>query len=98
MPYLQPQMVSPEAPPGRRGMYYAYILQSLKTNGYYFGSSSDVFARLDERNRGCCYTTSRTKPWKLAWYAAFETRRKAEEFERYLKTGSGYAFSRKRLL
>ena len=79
-------------------MHYAYIVQSLKTNGYYFGSSTNPVARLEEHNRGCCHTTSPIRPWKLVWYGAFESKKKAEDFERYLKTGSGYAFSRKRLI
>lgn len=32
------------------------------------------------------------------WYGAFENERKAKDFERYLKTGSGKAFAYKRLL
>jgi hypothetical protein len=34
----------------------------------------------------------------LAWYAAFENEQLARSFEAYLKTASGKAFARKRLL
>jgi putative endonuclease len=36
-------------------------------------------------------------PWRLVTYVAFSDRAKAEEFERYLKSGSGHAFANKRL-
>jgi len=34
---------------------------------------------------------------RLATYIAFSNRMKAEAFERYLKSGSGHAFAKKRL-
>ncbi len=35
-------------------------------------------------------------PWELIFYTAFDRRKDAFAFERYLKTGSGIAFSNKR--
>jgi len=35
---------------------------------------------------------------KLVFYAAFETKKKALDFEKYLKTNSGFAFRNKRLI
>ncbi len=37
-------------------------------------------------------------PWKLVWYSAFEIKKMAKDFEKYLKSGSGKAFAYKRLL
>ncbi len=34
--------------------------------------------------------------YQLEWYCAFQTRDQAVAFEKYLKTGSGIAFMRKR--
>ena len=34
-------------------------------------------------------------PWKLVFYAAFESLELAQDFEQYLKTGSGHAFTKK---
>jgi hypothetical protein len=34
-------------------------------------------------------------PWKVKFYAAFETLELAQAFERYLKSGSGHAFGKK---
>ncbi len=80
-------------------MYYAYILQSINSlNQYYYGSSEDVFSRLESHNKGQSYHTSKYKPWKLLFYAGFETKELAEDFEKYLKTASGRAFLRKRLI
>jgi hypothetical protein len=36
-------------------------------------------------------------PWKLVTYVAFSDIEKARAFERYLKSGSGHAFAKKRL-
>ena len=41
--------------------------------------------------------TSKYRPWKVVMYLCFEDERRAAEFERYLKTGSGQAFANKRL-
>jgi putative endonuclease len=40
---------------------------------------------------------ARNAPWRLVTYVAFSDEQKAESFERYLKSGSGHAFVRKRL-
>jgi predicted GIY-YIG superfamily endonuclease len=34
--------------------------------------------------------------YQLEWYCAFQTEKQAINFERYLKTGSGIAFMKKR--
>jgi hypothetical protein len=41
--------------------------------------------------------TAKFKPWKLVWYCAFPDKLKALAFEKYLKSHSGRAFSKKRL-
>ena len=41
--------------------------------------------------------TAKFRPLKLTTYVAFTDPAKAEAFERYLKSGSGHAFARKRL-
>jgi len=37
-------------------------------------------------------------PWTLVWYCGFPTKKQAEDFELYLKSGSGKAFAYKRLV
>jgi putative endonuclease len=79
-------------------MYYVYVLQSEHYDQYYFGSTKDLMARLAAHNKGQNYHTSKYKPWKIIWYGAFQSKTTALNFEKYLKTASGKAFLRKRLL
>ncbi|HZL78795.1 MAG TPA: GIY-YIG nuclease family protein [Candidatus Limnocylindrales bacterium] len=79
-------------------MFYAYVLQSIADpKELYRGHSSDLRQRLAEHNAGKCRHTSKFFPWKLKFYAAFETVELAPQFERYLKTGSGHAFAHRHL-
>ncbi len=80
-------------------MFYAYILQSLSSpDQLYHGHSSDLKQRLSDHNSGKCQHTSKSIPWKVRFYAAFETLERAQRFERYLKSGSGHAFAKRHLL
>ena len=77
-------------------MFYTYILESLADSTMrYIGHTSDVVRRLSEHNEGKSGFTKKYKPWKLKFYAAFETRIQAEHFEQYLKSGSGHAFAKR---
>ena len=79
-------------------MYYVYLIESLSAHGQrYVGLTDDLKQRLQEHNEGKSSYTSKSTPWKLTTYIAFTNRQKAEAFERYLKSGSGHAFPRKRL-
>jgi len=79
-------------------MFYAYILQSINHPAQlYRGQTSDLKQRLAEHNAGKCIQTSKYTPWKIRFYAAFETSALARKFEQYLKSGSGHAFSKRRL-
>ena len=79
-------------------MYYVYLIESLCADGErYFGMTSDLKQRLEQHNAEKSSHTSKFRPWKLTTYVAFTDRAKAEAFERYLKSGSGHAFARKRL-
>jgi predicted GIY-YIG superfamily endonuclease len=79
-------------------MYYTYILKSSKLGILYTGYTSDLRKRLQEHNSGKSFSTKPYIPWKLVFYASFETERLAKGFELYLKSGSGKAFANKRLL
>ena len=64
-----------------------------------------AFRRCDHRSQTASASTQSRKsshttkfsPWKLITCVAFTNQAKAEVFERYLKSGSGHAFVRKRL-
>ena len=79
-------------------MHYVYLLQSEAVpDQRYVGVTSDLRRRLAEHDAGKSAHTSKFIPWKLVTYIAFSDEQKAEMFERYLKSGSGHAFARKRL-
>jgi predicted GIY-YIG superfamily endonuclease len=80
-------------------MHYAYILQSIwHPERFYFGSTSNLKNRFAVHNAGGNTSTRPFVPWKIAWYGGFPSKKIAMEFERYLKTASGKAFARKRLV
>lgn len=62
------------------------------------GFTEDLKTRFRDHNLGKSKHTAKYAPWELVSYHAFADKRKAQEFEHYLKTGSGKAFARKRLL
>ncbi|MEW6610463.1 MAG: GIY-YIG nuclease family protein [Patescibacteria group bacterium] len=66
-------------------MFYVYILQSISTRELYDGYTEDLQNRLHEHNRGLSYTTRHGKPWKLAYYEAYASKRDAMNRERQLK-------------
>ncbi len=79
-------------------MRYVYMLQSEEGEGQrYIGVTSDLKKRIADHNSGKSAHTSKYAPWKLITYIAFSDGGKAETFERYLKSGSGHAFAKKRL-
>ncbi len=79
-------------------MKYVYILQSESdTERFYTGITNDLKARLAAHNGGHVPHTSKYQPWKIKTYIAFADTDQAVEFEKYLKSGSGRAFAKKRL-
>ena len=80
-------------------MHYVYIIVSLpQPKRYYVGMTDQVSRRLIQHNEGNVKSTAGFKPWRLRTAICFSTKDRAVEFERYLKTGSGIAFLRKRFL
>ena len=79
-------------------MRYVYILESLaEADRFYVGVTGDLKARLKKHNSGGVPHTSKFAPWRIKTYLGFSDEHQASMFERYLKTASGRAFSRKRL-
>jgi putative endonuclease len=77
--------------------FYVYILVS-ETNEivHYTGLTRDLEKRLLEHNQGKSPHTARNRPWRIETAVAFRSEEKAREFERYLKSGSGREFARRR--
>lgn len=79
-------------------MFYVYLTQSVAdADQRYVGTTADLRRRLQAHNEGNSSHTSKFRPWRLVTYVAFSDRTKAAAFERYLKSGSGHAFAKKRL-
>ena len=79
-------------------MYYVYILQSKLDQSRYIGVTTDLRRRLQEHNAGSAIYSNKKRPYQIVWYCAFVDKKKAYEFERYLKSSSGYAFTKKHLI
>ena len=79
-------------------VWYVYLLESATSEGErYIGVTTDLKRRIVEHNAGKSSHTSKFPPWRLVTYVAFSDPAKAASFERYLKSGSGHAFAKKRL-
>lgn len=77
-------------------MYYTYILRNYKISRYYVGYTNDLKNRLKEHLSGQVQSTKSDLHYELEWYCAFKTEKQAVTFEKYLKSGSGIAFMKKR--
>ena len=78
--------------------YYVYILQSeIDQEKFYTGFTEDIDSRLKSDNSGGCTHTSKYRPWRIKTAISFDDRKKALDFEKYLKSPSGRAFAKQRL-
>jgi putative endonuclease len=78
-------------------VWFVYLLESEAHPGKrYVGSTSNIERRLVGHNAGKSLHTSKFTPWRLKGYIALSSEEKAVSFERYLKSGSGHAFAKKR--
>jgi predicted GIY-YIG superfamily endonuclease len=76
--------------------FYVYILESNHEPAhFYVGSTQDLKTRLQKHNAGDVLHTSKFRPWRIKTAIAFTDRERAIAFEKYLKSGSGRAFSKK---
>lgn len=64
----------------------------------YTGSTKEVKKRFEKHVTGNVLATKGKRPVELVYYCAFDTKAKALQFEKYLKTGSGQAFRNKHLI
>ncbi len=79
-------------------MTFVYILQSTAfPDRFYVGVTTDLNARITRHNAGDVLHTSKYRPWSVKTYVAFSDESRAYAFEKYLKSGSGRAFAKKRL-
>lgn len=77
-------------------MIFVYILETVSDpKHHYTGITNDLDMRLKQHNAGQVDYSSRHRPWIYKNYFAFKDEKKAYDFEKYLKSGSGRAFSKR---
>lgn len=80
-------------------MHIVYVLTSRKyPERYYIGMTDNLDRRLKEHDAGDTVYSKRYAPWQLETYITFRNKRRAGELEKYLKSGSGFSFLKRRLL
>jgi len=78
-------------------MFYVYLIKSKNyPDQKYVGHTDNLKERLETHNSGGSIHTKQHRPWKLVMFFAFEDKLKATAFEKYLKSGAGRAFAKKR--
>ena len=79
-------------------MHYVYLIRSINyPEQVYIGNTVNIKQRLETHNSGGSPHTKQYRPWKIVLLLVFEDKLKATAFEKYLKSGSGNAFAKKRL-
>jgi len=75
---------------------YIYILESISNkHRHYVGLTDDLDKRLKIHNSGKCNHTAKYCSWQIKTAIAFMEKNKAVAFEKYLKSHSGRAFSKR---
>ena len=78
-------------------MWYVYILLCNDSKTY-IGCTDDLKDRIVRHQKGQVPATQKRLLVKLICYFAFSNKYTAFNFEKYLKSGSGRAFLKKRLI
>ncbi len=80
--------------PQEQDFWYVYILKCC--NGQtYTGCTSNLENRIKRHRHGQIASTKNKLPIELITYVGFNDKYKAFAFEKYLKQGSGRAFSKR---
>jgi putative endonuclease len=83
-------------------MYYVYVLKNLSTGKHYTGQTSDLEKRLqfhnDSANRLTMHTKRNPAPWVLVYHEERPDRSAAMAREKYLKSGLGREYLKKRFI
>lgn len=81
-------------------MHYVYVLRSSKNRDkFYIDYTNNLDRRLGEHKNALPKSyTRRYAPWEVETYIAFSDKKLAEDFEAYLKSYSGRAFLKRRLM
>jgi len=80
--------------------YYVYVLQSLKDGTLYTGYTNNITRRQLQHDLKQSKYTSKKGPFEMIFHCVFYgklAKQKAEDFEKYLKSGSGRAFIKRHI-
>lgn len=77
--------------------FFVYILQSLVDNNHYTGYTENLEKRIKRHNEGYVRSTRKRKPFKLIYFEEFNTKKEAQDRERYLKSGWGRKYLKAKL-
>ena len=77
--------------------WHVYLLK-CNDNTIYTGCTSNLDNRMKRHNKGEVNYTKTRLPFEIVTHITFTDKYKAYQFEKYLKSGSGKAFSNKRFL
>lgn len=76
--------------------YHVYLIKSdAYPDKFYKGFTTNIAIRLSEHNQGKVKSTAALRPWCLQTVISFDSETRAHDFEKYLKSHSGRAFSSK---
>ena len=70
-------------------MYYVYIIQSEKDGSFYIGHTRDLEERVKRHNQGRSKYTKSKLPWTLVYYEKVQTKAKAVQREKLIKSYKG---------
>ncbi|MEO6130797.1 MAG: GIY-YIG nuclease family protein [Saprospiraceae bacterium] len=77
--------------------WFVYLL-NCADGTYYVGCTSNLNERLNRHTKGWVSATKGRIPVELTLYICFFERHHAFSFEKYLKSGSGRAFTKRHLV
>ena len=80
-----------------KSYWYVYLVKCIDDT-IYTGFTSNLKQRILTHQQGKVKHTSEHLPIELLTCIAFTDKNKAYDFEKYLKSGSGKAFSKRRFL
>jgi putative endonuclease len=79
-------------------MFYVYVIKSNSKGSTYIGQTEDINKRIEQHNQGVLGRYTKNKgPWELVYSEEYKTRSEAMQREKYLKTGVGREFIKKKL-
>ena len=77
--------------------YYVYVLLSEIDNQFYTGYTFNLRERIILHNAGKVVSTKHRRPLKLIYFEGCINQQDATRREKYLKSGSGKIYLRKRI-